>query len=102
LIWFGGFVMYFSFLDSLQRWPNLSVTKWIGGFLPRSSWMHSGFFYLQYWRQGGAEESLAQHLLVLKDFYCRAKLVNGGQPLVDGGSPYIAPKMLSASTLDNQ
>jgi hypothetical protein len=39
---------------------------------------------------------------VLKDFYCRAKLVNGGQPLVDGGSPYIAPKMLSASTLDNQ
>jgi hypothetical protein len=45
---------------------------------------------------------LAQHLLVLKEFYCRAKLVNEGRPLVDGGSPYTAPEMLSASTLDNQ
>jgi hypothetical protein len=61
-----------------------------------------GIIYPQYWRQEEAEESLAQHLLVLKEFYCRAKLVNEGRPLVDGGSPYTAPKMLSASTLDNQ
>jgi hypothetical protein len=61
-----------------------------------------GIIYPQYWRQEGAEESFSQHLLVLKDFYSRAKVVNEGRPLVDGGKPYTAPKMLSASILDNQ
>jgi hypothetical protein len=61
-----------------------------------------GIIYPQYWRQEGAEESFSQHLLVLKDFYSRTKVVNEDRPLVDGGRPYIAPEMLSASILDNQ
>jgi hypothetical protein len=61
-----------------------------------------GIIYLQYWRQEGAEVSLPHHLAVLKEFYCRAKLVNDGKPLVEGGCPYIVPEMLLASTLDNQ
>jgi hypothetical protein len=57
-----------------------------------------GIIYPQYWMQEGAEASLAQHLLVLKDFYACAKVVKG----VEGGRPYTAPEMLSASNLDNQ
>jgi hypothetical protein len=61
-----------------------------------------GIIYLQYWMQEGTEESLPHHLAMLKEFYCRAKLVNDGEPLVEGGSPYTVPEMLLASTLDNQ
>jgi hypothetical protein len=57
-----------------------------------------GIIYPQYWMQEGAEASLAQHLSMLKDFYSCAKIVNE----VAGGRSYTAPKMLSASILDNQ
>ena len=50
----------------------------------------------------GRWRKLPQHLKLLKDFYCRAKLVNGGSPLTEGGRPYTAPEMLSAAKLDNQ
>ena len=45
---------------------------------------------------------MPQYLAMLKEFYCCAKLVNDGQPFVEGGSPYTVPEMLSTSILDNQ
>jgi hypothetical protein len=61
-----------------------------------------GIIYPQYWRQEGVEGSLPHHLAVLKEFFCHAKLVNDGKPLVEGGNAYTIPEMLLASTLDNQ
>jgi hypothetical protein len=77
-----------SLYDELdQRFPSQEILDAIG------------IIYPQYWRQEGAEESLAQHLLVFKKIYSYAKLVNEGKPLVEGGNPYKAPLMLLASTL---
>ena len=61
-----------------------------------------GIIYPQYRKQEGTDQSFPHHLAVLKSFYCHAKAVNAGKPLVEGGKPYIAPDMLSAAMLDNQ
>ena len=61
-----------------------------------------GIIYPQYWKQEGADASFPQHLSVLKKFYCHAQLLQAESPDVDGGRPYTAPEMLSASKLDNQ
>lgn len=59
-----------------------------------------GIVYPQYWRQNGADDSFPQHLAVLKDFYCRAKVLEA--PLTDDGNSYTVAEMLSAANLDNQ
>jgi hypothetical protein len=61
-----------------------------------------GIIYPQFWMQEDVEEAFQQHLSVLKAFYCTAREVNGGRPLIEGGDSFTAPELLSASKLEVQ
>jgi hypothetical protein len=61
-----------------------------------------GIIYPQFWMQEDVEEAFQQHLSVLKAFYCIAREVNGGRPLIEGGDCFTAPELMSASKLEVQ
>ncbi len=61
-----------------------------------------GIIYPQYWLQDGAIDTFTQHLSVLKEYFCYSRLVNKGEPLHEGGQPFIAAEMLDGGKLNMQ